>query len=230
MEYNKDADTVSESIAAQKGAAMKKGTPERIACRREEIVNACEQLYQTMSFKEITLKEIGNAVPFSRPTIYNYFRTREEIFLALYEREYIRWNEELTAILEGYERLSPAELADRIAVSLTKREQLLKLLSMNNYDMEANSRPERLKSFKTAYGRSMQLMGMLLRKYCTWMSEPEIQTFIYIFYPFMFGIYPYTAVTEKQRTAMGEAGVDYVYQSIYEITRSCLIRLLGNPS
>ena len=209
---------------------MIKGTPERIACRREEIVNACEQLYQTMSFKEITLKEIGNAVPFSRPTIYNYFRTREEIFLALYEREYVRWNEELTAILEGYERLSPAELADRIAVSLTKREQLLKLLSMNNYDMEANSRPERLKSFKTAYGRSMQLMGMLLRKYCTWMSEPEIQTFIYIFYPFMFGIYPYTAVTEKQRTAMGEAGVDYVYQSIYEITRSCLIRLLGNPS
>jgi AcrR family transcriptional regulator len=183
-----------------------------------------------MSFKEITLKEIGNAVPFSRPTIYNYFRTREEIFLALYEREYVRWNEELTAILEGYERLSPAELADRIAVSLTKREQLLKLLSMNNYEMEANSRPERLKSFKTAYGRSMQLMGMLLRKYCTWMSEPEIQTFIYIFYPFMFGIYPYTAVTEKQRTAMGEAGVDYVYQSIYEITRSCLIRLLGNPS
>ena len=209
---------------------MKKGTPERIACRREEIVNASEQLYQTMSFKEITLKEIGNAVPFSRPTIYNYFRTREEIFLALYEREYVRWNEELTAILEGYERLSPAELADRIAVSLTKREQLLKLLSMNNYDMEANSRPERLKSFKTAYGRSMQLMGMLLRKYCTWMSEPEIQTFIYIFYPFMFGIYPYTAVTEKQRTAMGEAGVDYVYQSIYEITRGCLIRLLGNPS
>ena len=209
---------------------MIKGTPERIAGRREEIVNACEQLYQTMSFKEITLKEIGNAVPFSRPTIYNYFRTREEIFLALYEREYVRWNEELTAILEGYERLSPAELADRIAVSLTKREQLLKLLSMNNYDMEANSRPERLKSFKTAYGRSMQLMGMLLRKYCTWMSEPEIQTFIYIFYPFMFGIYPYTAVTEKQRTAMGEAGVDYVYQSIYEITRGCLIRLLGNPS
>ena len=209
---------------------MIKGTPELIAGRREEIINACEQLYQAMSFKEITLKEIGNIVPFSRPTIYNYFQTREEIFLALYEREYVRWNEELTAILEGYERLSPAELADRIAGSLTKREQLLKLLSMNNYDMEANSRPERLKSFKTAYGRSMQLMGMLLRKYCTWMSEPEIQTFIYIFYPFMFGIYPYTAVTEKQRTAMGEAGVDYVYQSIYEITRSCLIRLLGNPS
>lgn len=38
---------------------MIKGTPELIEKRREEIVNACEQLYQTMGFKEITLKEIG---------------------------------------------------------------------------------------------------------------------------------------------------------------------------
>ena len=66
---------------------MIKGTPELIAERREEIVNACEQLYQTMGFKEITLKEIGKVTSFSRPTIYNYFQTREEIFLALFERE-----------------------------------------------------------------------------------------------------------------------------------------------
>ena len=70
---------------------MFKGTPEIIAQRREEIVGACEQLYQTMSFKDITLKEIGNVTSFSRPTIYNYFHTKEEIFLALFEREYDRF-------------------------------------------------------------------------------------------------------------------------------------------
>ena len=37
----------------------------------------------------------------------------------------------------------------------------------------------------------------------------------------------YTAATEKQKTAMKEAGIDYVYQSVYELTYSCLIRLLG---
>ena len=78
---------------------MIKGTPALIAERREEIVNACEQLYQTRSFKEITLKEIGKVTSFSRPTIYNYFQTREEIFLALFQREYDRWNEELEAII-----------------------------------------------------------------------------------------------------------------------------------
>ena len=206
---------------------MFKGTPELIEKRREEIINACEQLYQTMSFKEITLKEIGSVTSFSRPTIYNYFQTKEEIFLALFAREYDRWNEDLTGLLESYEALSSSELADKIAKSLTKRKQLLKLLSMNNFDMEANSRQELLTAFKTSYGRSMQLVCMLLGKFKPDMNITEIQNFIYIFFPFMFGIYPYTVVTEKQRSAMNEAGVDYVYQSIYEITYTCLSRLLG---
>ena len=200
------------------------GTPELIAGRREEIINACEELYKTRSFKEITLKDIGNAVPFSRPTIYNYFQTKEEIFLALFEREYERWNEELTGILScGGE----VNLTEAIAGSLAKRGQLLKLLSMNNYDMEASSRKENLVSFKKAYGRSMELVSELLRKYRPEMGESERAGFIYMFFPFMFGIYPYTAVTDKQKTAMEDAGIDYVYQSAYELTLSFLNRLLS---
>ena len=206
---------------------MIKGTPELIARRREEIINACEQLYQTMSFKEITLKEIGNITSFSRSTIYNYFKTKEEIFLALFQREYDRWNQDMTAILNGNEQLTKKELADHIASSLAGRKQLLKLLSMNNYDMEANSRQELLNTFKQSYGRSMHLMCMMLEKFCPDMGVTDIQNFIYIFYPFMFGIYPYAEVTEKQRVAMKEAGINYVYQTVYELTYSSLIRLLG---
>ncbi len=206
---------------------MRKVTPEQITQKREEIINACEKLYRTMSFREITLKEIGNITSFSRPTIYNYFETKEEIFLALFQREYDRWNEDLTAVLNGCEQRGKAELAEKIASSLSSREQLLKLLSMNNYDMEANSRQELLTAFKQSYGRSMRLMTLILEKFCPGMSAADVQNFIYTFYPFMFGIYPYTAVTEKQKTAMKEAGISYVYQSVYDLTYGCLIRLLG---
>ncbi len=206
---------------------MRKVTPEQIAQKREEIIHACEQLYQTMSFREITLKEIGNITSFSRPTIYNYFETKEEIFLALFQREYDRWNEDLSMILDGNEALTRSELADKIASSLAGRQQLLKLLSMNNFDMEANSRQEQLTEFKKSYGRSMQLVSTAVQKFCPEMTAADIQSFIYIFFPFMFGIYPYTEVTEKQRTGMKAAGIDYVYQTAYELIRSCLIRLLG---
>lgn len=205
---------------------MFKGTPEIIAQRREEIVNACEQLYQTMSFKDITLKEIGNITSFSRPTIYNYFHTKEEIFLALFEREYNKWNDELEGISESSESYSRIQVADLIAKSLQKRAQLLKLLSMNNYDMEENSREEMLASFKTAYGKSLKLFREILGKHCPDMSESDIEHVIYVFYPFMFGIYPYSEVTAKQKEAMETAGVNFRYQSIYEITYNCLARLL----
>ena len=135
---------------------MRKGTPEEIARKREEIVDACEQLYQTTSFKEITLKEISKITSFSRPTIYNYFETKEEIFLALFKREYDRWNEDLQSINEENERLTKAQLAEKIAQSLAERPQLLKLLSMNNFDMEANSWQEFLTSFKKSYGGSLR--------------------------------------------------------------------------
>lgn len=205
---------------------MPKGSPERTNARKEEIISACEKLYQTMSFKDITLKEIGKETSFSRPTIYNYYQTKEEIFLALYEREYVRWNEELQRILQDNEALTKEQIAEKLASSLADREQLLKLLSMNNYDMEANSRPENLTSFKIAYGESMRNLCRILTRFCPDKSVQDIQNVIYIFFPFMFGIYPYTAVTDKQREAMKEANVDYVYQSIFEITNHCLLRLL----
>ena len=205
---------------------MPKGSPELTAARKEEIISACEQLYKTMSFKDITLKEIGNVTSFTRTSIYNYFQTKEEIFLALYTREYDRWNEELQSILNENTKLSKMQLSEKIASSIAKREQLLKLLSMNNYDMESNSRQELLVSFKVAYGESLRNIQKILKKFCPDMNEADIKNFIYVFFPFMFGIYPYTTVTDKQREAMNKANVDFTYQTIFEITNNCILRLL----
>ena len=205
---------------------MPKGSPELTAARKEEIISACEQLYKTMSFKDITLKEIGNVTSFTRTSIYNYFQTKEEIFLALYTREYDRWNEDLQGILNENAKLSKMQLSEKIASSIAKREQLLKLLSMNNYDMESNSRPELLVSFKVSYGESLRNIQKILKKFCPDMNEADIKSFIYVFFPFMFGIYPYTTVTDKQREAMNKANVDFTYQTIFEITNNCILRLL----
>jgi len=209
---------------------MIKGTPELIEKRREEIVNACEELYQTMSFKEITLKEIGKVTEFSRPTIYNYFQTKEEIFLALFKREYDRWNKELQSVIDENDELSKEEIADKIAASLQNRVQLLRLLSMNNFEMEANSRIELLVDFKLSYGASLKLFARIAEKFCPDMSARDIKDLVYMFFPFMFGIYPYTAVTEKQREAMNKAEIDYNYQTVYEITYPYLLKLLGDDN
>lgn len=197
---------------------MPKGSKELTNARKEEIINACAMLYETMSFKEITIKDIGRATSFTRTSIYNYFQTKEEIFLALLQREYELWIRQLKKIQSDHETMTRLEFAGALAYSLEERENLLKMMSMNHYDMEENSRLERLVEFKVVYGQSMNEVRNCLSRFFPEMSIEDKQNFIFSFFPFMFGIYPYTVVTEKQREAMTRAKVNYVYMSIYEIT------------
>jgi len=197
---------------------MPKITPEQTNARKEEIINACEELYKTMSFKEITIKEIGNVTSFTRTSIYNYFQTKEEIFLALLKREYELWIASLCQTMAEHKAMTTDEFADMLARSLVDRAQLLKIMSMNHYDMETESRPEQLMEFKVSYGKSIHTVMACLHQYFPDMEIADKQNFIYTFFPFMFGIYPYTFVTEKQRIAMEEANVNYVFMTIYEIT------------
>ncbi len=206
---------------------MPKVTEEFLTARREEIVDACARLYETMSFREITLKEIGQVTSFNRTSIYNYFNTKEEIFLALMQREYECWAEELKELSEDAEPLTREALAEALAHSLEKHGQLLKLLSMNLYDIEDNSRLENLTEFKVAYAAAMKAVHRCLDRFCPEMTAEEKQTFIYTFFPFLFGIYPYTVVSEKQRRAMETAGLPFVYHSVYEITLPFLRKLLS---
>ena len=205
---------------------MPKGSPELTAARKEEIIAACEKLYQTMPFKAITIQEIANFTSFTRPSIYNYFETKEEIFLALLQKEYVRWTDDLEAVIAGNDAMTRDEVAQALAHSLERREQLLKLMSMNNYDMETNSRMERLTEFKAAFGNSIKTVDRMLQKFCPEMRLHNRQNFLYAFFPFVYGIYPYAIVADVQQEAMEAAGTEFVYHSIYELAYPCAKKLL----
>lgn len=205
---------------------MPKGSPELTNARKEEIVSACARLYETMSFKEITIKEIANFTSFTRPSIYNYFQTKEEIFLALLGREYDLWTADLTQLYDSHDTMTADDFADALAHMLEKRERLLKLMSMNHYDMESSSRMENLVEFKKSYSASMKMVARCVEKFFPQLTAQEVQGFIYAFFPFLFGVYPYTFVTEKQRDAMEQAHADYVFLSLYELVYPCVKKLL----
>lgn len=205
---------------------MPKGSEQLTKEREDEIINACAKLYESMSFKEITIKEIGNITSFKRTAIYNYYNTKEEIFLALLKREYEQWSQELYTAANDKKPFTKNEFAEFLAHSLENRETMLSLLSLNLKDMEDNSHMEKLIDFKKAYGETMNAVMKCLDKLN--MSEKEKNDFIYSFFPFMYGIYPYAIVNEKQSKAMIEADINYRYMSIYEIALLGTKKLLGD--
>ena len=200
---------------------------EIVDMRKEEIINACEKLYKNNSFKDITIKSIGEETTFSRTSIYNYFQTKEEIFLALLKREYERWIDDLNEMYEKNSEMTKEVFADKLANTVAKRNNLLKLLSMNMYDMEENSRMEELIEFKRAYGNAINMVRKCIDKFFGKMSDEEKEDFVFLFFPLMYGIYPYAEVTEKQRQAMDSADVLFKYLSIYDITYKGIIKLLS---
>lgn len=199
---------------------------EKAENRREEIINACDALYKTKNFQEITIKDIGEVTSFSRPSIYNYFQTKEEIFLGLLTREYSYWADDVTEIITSNETLSVDELADKVAKTLEKRITMLKISAMNLYEIEDKSSLDCLKEFKIAFKRAMEAMVECVTKFLPNNKEkPELIQ--YAFFPFTYGIYPYTTPTDNQKRAMDEVGIAYHAISVYEITYRFLKKILA---
>lgn len=205
---------------------MPKITSEQIESRKNEIIDTCAKLYQTMSFKEITIKEIGMHTSCTRTSIYNYFQTKEEIFLALLGREYSLWVKQLKLMNQNDNIENKEVFSSLLARTLEERPMLLKLLSMNHYDMEENSRKVNLIVFKKNYGAAMKQLDDCLSYFFPNMTQEKRQHFIYSFFPFMFGVYPYTEVSNNQKEAMKEAEVPYVYYSAYELIYNFVRQLL----
>ena len=196
-----------------------------ITNKKEEIIDTCEKLYKEIGFKNVNIKLIGENISFSRTSIYNYFQTKEEIFLALVEREYIKWNKELLKIYET-SKLSEEDLIDKIALTLSKRKILLKLISMNMYEMEENSSYESVKNYEIAYTSSVDLLKKIIKKHLN-KKEEETTKIVFTFFPFMIGIYPYTAVTQKQKKALKEIEYKYDYYNQIELIKIGLENILG---
>ena len=205
---------------------MPKGSKELTKARKDEIVNACAELYDKMPYKEITLGKISELTSFTRTSVYNYFKTREEIFLALLQREYEEWTRALTALAESKSALDADGFAREIAHSLSCRGRMFKLLSVNIYEIEAESREENLVLFKRAYGAAIEALRACLRRFFPALEKADEEVFIYAFLPFLFGVYPYAHATQKQISAMQKAGVEVPSLSEFSLVSDFLKALL----
>lgn len=207
---------------------MPRASEELTSARKDEIINACAELYGTMGFREITIRDIGARTSFTRTSIYNYFQTKEEIFLALLEREHRLWIADIEAVERENESMSVESFAGALSSTLEKRKIMLKLMSMNLYDMECNSRLENLVEFKHAYADALVAIRRCLEKFFPRMTAADIREFELAFFPFLFGVYPYTSHSEKQKAAMELAGVEHEECSVGKIVKDFAARVLGS--
>lgn len=205
---------------------MPKVTPDQLEKRREEILDACEKIYRSKGFYGVTMKDIGAEITCTRPAIYRYFETKEEILLGLLVREYRSWLGKLAAVKNCADTLSREEFSAAVANTLKDQDILLRIQNMNLCEIEQNSRIEKLTEFKLVYQKLTVLFADILRCYSPKLEEHTIEPISLTFFAFLFGVYPFVFHTEKQLESMRLAGVVQTEVSIYDMVYNCLVQIL----
>ena len=103
---------------------------------------------------------------------------------------------------------------------------MLKIQTMNLYEIEENSRRECLVSFKRSFYQAMCAFDDCLGAYLPQMEEQTRQEIRFAFFPFLYGLYAYAHPTQKQLDVMEEVGIPSAQMTIEELAGHCILRLL----
>jgi TetR/AcrR family transcriptional regulator len=117
--------------------------------RKDAILATAQKLFCEEPFAEITMSTIATGAGLAKGTLYLYFRTREEIFLALFARELRAWLASFKAAND--ELTSPDAALDWIAASLADRRELLRLGALLHSVLELNLSTDAARTFKLEF-------------------------------------------------------------------------------
>lgn len=203
-------------------------TKEQIENRQNEILNSCVTLYEEMDYDNITLKMISDRTSLSRTTMYSYYKTKEEIFLDLMKREYLRWNDALAQSFSCVDGINRESFCNIVADSLLNRNTFLRLLSIQQTVIEKNISHEQLVKFK----KDMSVIFSTL-DYGIEMAFPNADAarrkrFIMHLTIYITSFYPCTHPIKVQIDAMSEAGIEFPPFEYGELLSEEIYHLTGN--
>ncbi len=104
--------------------------------RRHDILHAARAHLEEVGFESFSMGPLAKAAGVARGTLYLYFRTREEVLLAVYLEELRAWLEELEQITEP--KMSTSGFLRAVFTSATRRTSLMELAPRVHGVLEGN--------------------------------------------------------------------------------------------
>ena len=139
--------------------------PEQKAIRRQEILSAAYALFAELDYEEISLNAIAREAEISKPNVYRYFSTREEIFLQIFLETFQAWAKDVRV---GLARIpcpaQPGQIAEMWTRITRAHPRVLRLAPLLMPSMERNSSAERLYAFKRATFRQRDRIAEALQR------------------------------------------------------------------
>ena len=131
--------------------------------RRQQILDTAWELFQENEYEQVNIIDVANGAGLAKGTVYLYFKTKEELFLAILSDQFENWFNEIDDNLRTYEQLTAAPaLADMLTETLVKRPLLTRLFALLHPILERNIKPEAALPFKQMLLDRVSQTGALL--------------------------------------------------------------------
>jgi AcrR family transcriptional regulator len=201
-------------------------TEEQVTRRQEEIINACDVLFSRNGYEGVNFKAISAMTTFKRPTIYSYYKTKDEVLLDLLKNEMLDWDASLRSVIDTTESMAKDQYAAFLTETVS-RDKMLRLLAILCTSIENQCRLEKLVEFKKEAGAPFTTIRKSLDKFFPHADTDKKEFFMTAFLAFIHGLYPLAYPTKKQVDAMALAGREYTAPDFKESYYHCISLLLS---
>lgn len=117
--------------------------------RRRHILKTAKALLLAQSYANIQIMDVANAAGLARGTLYLYFKTKEEIFLALLSEAFADWFRDMDALFDAAPpQQSVSTFTDGLCKLLEKHPLWLRLIPITHVILEQNIEYDAARTFK----------------------------------------------------------------------------------
>ncbi|GGO22809.1 TetR family transcriptional regulator [Deinococcus humi] len=130
--------------------------------RRADILRAAEDLWATTPYADLSMNQVASSAHLAKGTLYLYFDTKEELFLALMEGHLETWIDRAATLLNERRPGTPSQLADVLLEAGQDARSLRRLLVLLGTVLQRRVRPELLQEFRqTINARLDSLLALM---------------------------------------------------------------------
>lgn len=196
--------------------------------RRAAIMATARAMYEREpSFAAFTMGALAAEAGLAKGTLYLYFRTKEELFLALLEDGFDEWFDDVDARLDASEgEMTPEAAADALVGSIRGRETLARLLSILPTIVEHNVEYNAALRFKRQVMRRADVTGHRLEARLRFLRAGEGARFLVHLHALVIGTWQLADPSDVIRRVMETPEMAPARVDFAEDLRFLLVTLL----
>ncbi len=206
----------------------KANSEEQKALRRSVIIRSARELFEKSGFHEISMQEVARRAGMAKGTVFFYFKTKEELFLACAREELDRWHDRFDAMLREYQKthdpgdFNVDELVEIMIRSLGENDTFIRFVSIVEGVLNRNVDFDVLLAHKKFILTRAVPTGKLLEEIIPYFKPSDgIKLYNYAFF-ITAGLYPAAEPSETTRKVFTKPGMEFFDIDFVETFRTIM--------